>query len=166
MREPLFTSPKDALPVMRELLASGASFPIRVTGNSMVPFLHHGKETVTVAPVTRPLRKGDIVFYTRGTKNTVHAEGKPGEGPAVESEPILILHRVYRLTDYGFIALGDAQMKKEPVSTSQVLGVVTEVRKSGKCYSEDRIFHRFLVTLWRWLYPLRPHLMRFFRTGT
>lgn len=156
MSEPLLLSPKEALPIIEDLLKSGASCPILVTGNSMLPFLHHEKETVIVSPVTSPLKRDDIIFYNRGTQIT--------EKDGVRTEaPIVVLHRIYKLTDYGCITLGDAQTKKEPVKTAQILGVVTQVQKNGKTHSVNNIFYRFGVMVWRWLLPLRPYLLRLFR---
>ena len=106
--------PRDALPHMKEILNGGGSFRLAVTGNSMLPFLRHGRDGVILAPVSRPVRPGDILFYLRGPENC-------------------ILHRVYHIRPDGVLIMcGDAQMGLEPIRREQVLALATHVERSGR----------------------------------
>ena len=49
----------------RTLLETAEQLPLLISGNSMSPFLVHGRDTVYLTKVNRPLRKGDIVLYQR-----------------------------------------------------------------------------------------------------
>ena len=49
----------------RTLLETVDQLPLLISGNSMSPFLVHGRDTVFLTRVKRPLRRGDIVLYRR-----------------------------------------------------------------------------------------------------
>ena len=53
------------MPVLRELLAQGQSVSLTVTGESMSPFLRHGRDQIRLAAVTAPPQRGDMVFFRR-----------------------------------------------------------------------------------------------------
>lgn len=42
-----------------------AALPLQVSGNSMFPFLTHGRDTVYLSRLTRPVRRGDVLLYRR-----------------------------------------------------------------------------------------------------
>ena len=49
----------------RDLLPQVDSLPLEVTGSSMAPFLVHGRDSVRLSTVRRPLHVGDLVLYQR-----------------------------------------------------------------------------------------------------
>ena len=86
---------------------------LTVTGNSMVPFLVHKRDSVILSAPDDIIRKGDILFYRR--KN-----GK------------CVLHRVKKITDHGLYFIGDSQNTIEgPLDKSCVLAKCNSVIRKG-----------------------------------
>ena len=56
---------QEYMEMIRALLEDGQEVSIIVTGNSMRPFLKHGRDKICMKKTDRKLRKGDIVFYRR-----------------------------------------------------------------------------------------------------
>ncbi len=134
------------LPLIREQLEQGGQVTLTVTGNSMYPLLTSGRDRVTIAPMTRPLRVNDVVFYLR-----------VGEIP--------ILHRVVRLApDGSFVCCGDSQLQPEPgLRPEQVLGIAVAFERAGRQISAASLRYRAASTLWRRLRPLREPLLALLR---
>ena len=53
------------LPLIQETLAQGKTFQFSPRGVSMQPMLIQGRDTVTLAPVDRELKKYDLPLYRR-----------------------------------------------------------------------------------------------------
>ena len=49
----------------RERLNAGETVPLVVTGGSMTPFLVHKRDAVLLSKIDAPVRRGDIILYTR-----------------------------------------------------------------------------------------------------
>ena len=98
---------KDIVPIMEEVIKSGGSCKLRVTGYSMNPTLRHLKDSVVlVSPQKRKPLKNEIVFIKRASRKHV-------------------LHRIRKIIDNDcFIMNGDAQQWTEVVRFDQVIGVV------------------------------------------
>ena len=132
---------REYLDTICALLAQGhSSVAVPVRGSSMVPFLHNG-DTVYLNVPTRPLKKGDIVLYTR-------PEGR------------YILHRICGIRpDGSFLIAGDAQQELELVHARQICAIVTSARHRGKLISPGSLYWWAYRHIWRWLRPLRHRLM-------
>ena len=79
------------MPVLRELLAQGRSVSLTVTGESMSPFLRHGRDQIRLEGVTAPPKRGDMVLFQR----------RNGQ---------YIMHRILRrLPDGNYALIGDGQ---------------------------------------------------------
>lgn len=126
------------------VLQAGGQMPLAVTGQSMEPFLLEGRDTVWLAAVDRPLRRGDIVFFHR-----------PHSG--------WVLHRVLRLLPDGCVVGGDAQMWTEPVRREWILAVMTARVRDGKPLPVNALRVRMYAAVWRALRPLRPRLLGLYR---
>jgi signal peptidase I len=104
--------------LFEDLLSRGAAVRVRVTGQSMEPFLHGG-EVLTIKPLAGGVAAGDVVFFRR---NDV-------DDPAI--------HRVVRiLRDPEGRTLvqtqGDAlNTADEPVEIRSVLGKVSVVERTN-----------------------------------
>ena len=87
---------------------------VPVAGGSMTPFLHHGDTVYLDLPDT-PLKKGDVVLYTR-------LNGQ------------YILHRIKKINkDGSFIMVGDAQQALELLPSRDLIHArVTAARHRGK----------------------------------
>lgn len=125
-----------------EMLRQGErNVSVPVTGGSMIPFLHHGDTVFLDLPDT-PLKKGDIVLYTR-------TSGR------------YILHRIRKVCrDGGFVMVGDAQQDLEYLpSREQIHARVTFARHKGRLTRPGTPRWWFYQHVWLWLVPVRHSLM-------
>ena len=72
--------PEELMPQLPQLLQQAQAVPLIISGNSMAPFLAHGRDTVYLSKLTGPLKRGDMILYRR----------KTGQ---------YILHRIYRVRE-------------------------------------------------------------------
>jgi len=107
---------KEKIMLFEDILKSGSTLRIRVTGSSMSPFLSGG-ETLNIKKVdVSSLRIGDLIFF------------KNNEGSA-------ILHRIVKKrptyqNSYIFQTKGDALRGMDsPVSADDIIGKVCTVEK-------------------------------------
>jgi hypothetical protein len=114
---------------------------VPVAGTSMVPFLRDG-DTVYLDLPDSPLKKGDIVLYTR-------ANGR------------YILHRIQRvLPDGGYVMVGDAQQELELIpDRAQIHARVTSARHKGRLTRPGTPRWWLYQHIWLWLLPQRHWLM-------
>lgn len=126
-----------------ELLRQGQRHvAVPVTGGSMVPFLHNG-DTVYLDLPDSPLKKGDIVLYTR-------LSGR------------YILHRIKKINkDGSFVMVGDAQQELELLPRREMIhGRVTSARHRGKMILPGQPRWWFYSHVWLAVVPVRHRLMR------
>lgn len=126
------------LPVLEDLLRSGKSVNLRVSGSSMTPFLVHHRDVVYLFPVEGPLRRGDIVFFRR----------RSGQ---------YVLHRIHHIDRDGMLYLvGDAQVEIEgPIHPDQAFGVVRQVLRKGQRMDRRNLWWQFFEKIWIRILPLR-----------
>jgi signal peptidase I len=112
-------SGRETYNLFAEVLRTGTSLRVKVTGRSMIPFLRGG-EFLTIRKVSSSrLRVGDLIFF----KNR---EGSP------------VLHRIVRKNnsageDMAFHTKGDALYTcDDPVRGYDILGKVFSIEKSAK----------------------------------
>lgn len=132
------------LDTLCQMLRQGVkTVSVPVAGSSMVPFLTDG-DTAYLEQPTTPIRRGDIVLYTRSTGRYV-------------------LHRVYRVCrDGSFLMVGDAQTQLEHIpSRNQIHARVTAVVHRGKHVTPGSIRWWAYRHIWLLLRPFRPQLMKF-----
>ena len=95
------------------LARDGPVPPMRIflEGDSMRPLIRRGRDRVTIVPLTRPLKRGDVVLF----------EAPPGR---------YVVHRVYRLRD-GFVqTLGDHCWYPDPwIPERHVLGQAVQAER-------------------------------------
>lgn len=130
------------MPVLRELLEQGASLTLTVTGNSMAPFLKHGRDQIRFEKPACPARRGDMVFFRR----------RSGQ---------YVMHRVVRTGADGVYLVGDGQQQVEgPIAPAQIFAVVTGVCRNGRWIGPGQFWWDFFAGPWLWLLPFRPLLRR------
>lgn len=135
-------TPQEALPAIRTALDAGRPCLLTVTGSSMLPFLRHKKDAVVLIPPMAPYRRGDILFYLRGSSQCV-------------------LHRIHRVQPDGtLLVCGDAQSELEIVQPAQIVASVSHIRRGGKLLDCRTRPLRFAVALWQLLRPLHTPLLR------
>ena len=133
--------PAQCMPLLEELLREEQTLCLTVTGESMAPFLRHGRDQIRFRRPDRPLRRGDMAFFRR-------ANGQ------------YVMHRVLRAEKSGALYLvGDAQQEVEgPIAPQQVFAVVTEVCRKEKWLRPGCFWWDFFAGPWLRLLPLRPYL--------
>lgn len=136
--------PEVLLPELLALLEQADSVPLTITGSSMTPFLAHGRDTVFLSKVCRPLKKGDMILYQRRTGQ-------------------YILHRICRVHPDCYDLIGDAHTVIEPgIRPDQVLAVVNTVRRKGKILKKGDFWWDFFAGFWLRIIPLRPALRKLY----
>ncbi len=124
------------LPVLMELLEQGESVSLTVTGNSMSPFLVHGRDQISFQKPSAPLKRGDMAFFCRVNGDYV-------------------MHRVLRAEEDGYFLVGDGQQEVEgPVPPGQVFAVVTKVCRKGRWIGPGDFWWDFFAGPWLRLLPL------------
>lgn len=134
-------SMEELYPLMEEILSSGGSFSLTVTGSSMFPFILGGRDQVTLSPVERPLKKLDLPLYRR----------RNGQ---------FVLHRIVRVEkDGSYTCCGDHQWELERgLKEDQMIALATAYVRKGKHLTNRNILYRIYRVLWTRIIPLRPYL--------
>lgn len=123
---------------LRELTEEGREVSMQIAGNSMSPFLVHGRDVICFRKPDRPLRVGDMVFYQRGNGQ-------------------FVMHRICKVRPEGYYIVGDAQVQVEgPVRREQVFAVITRVNRKGKWIGPGDFWWEFFAVVWPRVVPLRP----------
>ena len=121
------------------LARDGPVPPMRIflEGDSMRPLIRRGRDLVTIVPLTRPLKRGDVVLF----------EFPPGR---------YVVHRVYRLRD-GFVqTLGDHCWNPDAwMPERQVLGQVVQAERGRMIIPLDSALVRGWGCCWMVLLPVR-----------
>ena len=123
-------------PVLTEVLSSGGTVSLAVSGYSMRPFLKHGRDSVCLRACTeQDLKRGQILLFQR-------------------TDGAMVLHRVRGILSDGRLLMnGDGQAWCELISTDQVLAVVSSVNRKGHQMSSESVRFRLWSAVW---YPTRP----------
>jgi len=133
------------MPEYEALLRDGAELPLVVSGESMLPFLRPGQDTVFLKRPDAPLQRGDIAFYRR-------------------FDGSYILHRVYRAEPGMYWFLGDAQTRVEgPLPAQCVFAYVTAVRRGKQLIRPAQPLWRFFAGPWLKHVRQRPRFLRVYR---
>ena len=124
---------------VRMLLDEGREVLFTPKGDSMLPFIKNGRDSVVLASFSRPLEVGDIILVQIGPK--------------------YIMHRVFALDGDRITMMGDGNIKgKEYCTLKDVIGIVTEIHKeNGKVVKPGK--GRF----WRAIRPLRRIILAFYK---
>ena len=134
--------PEDLFAAVNQLLHDGYDAEFTVTGNSMWPFLAHGRDCVTLRKTeVSSLKKGDIVL--------------------LQAQTGYRLHRVTRLKSGMLQTTGDHNCyRDEFVPAGNVLGRVVWFTRKGRRISCSNLLYRCSSWFWRISFPVRPVLLR------
>ena len=122
-----------------QMETSGQSV-LTVTGSSMLPMLHHRKDSVVLELIKEAPRKGDLILYRR-------------------ESGAYILHRILRTDGDGYLCCGDNQWQIEPVGAHQLVALVTGFTRNGRHYENSHKGYRLYVWLWVGLHPVRRYIL-------
>lgn len=117
------------LSAVKEVVDDGGQFFLKITGNSMLPFLRNGSD---IAVLSAPLsvKKYDVVFYVR-------------DGGGV------VLHRIVKITGDFYDMCGDNQVDIENnIRRDQIIAVMNSYIKNGRAYSCKTISYKIKSVFW------------------
>ena len=124
----------------RQLLSNTRidELPLVFSGSSMTPFLVPGRDTVYLARLEQPVKRGQVLLYQRDSG-------------------AYILHRVYKVRQNTFTMVGDAQTQLEPgIRPDQVVAIMTHAKRNGKMQAPGCFWWEFFEKIWIRMVPLRP----------
>ena len=129
------------LPLILETLEKGHTVSFAPRGISMLPMLHQGRDTVTLAPISRELKKYDLPLYRR-------------------DDGAFILHRIVAAGE-TFTCIGDNQYELERgVRRDQMIAVVTSFTRNGHLVEVTDLRYQLYCRFWHWSRPARRFLGR------
>lgn len=132
------------LPEVEKLLGEGMRVTLKVKGNSMLPFIRGGRDSVTLE---RPdhLSRGHIVLARI-------AEGR------------YVLHRIIGTKGNTVILMGDGNCHgTEQCCRNDICGRVITIVKPHRCTPTDTPAMHMAGTVWRLLRPARRWLLALYR---
>ena len=132
------------LPEVEKLLAEGIRVTLKVKGNSMLPFIRGGRDSVTLeAPAG--ISRGDIVLARMG-------QGR------------YVLHRVIKIKDNIVVLMGDGNCRgTEQCMRHDIYGRVINIITPDRCTTTDTLSMHMAGTAWRLLRPVRRWLLALYR---
>ena len=138
---------REYVSVLKELSDEGKVVSMRIAGSSMSPFLCHNREYIFFTKPDRPLRRGDMVFYQRGTGQYV-------------------MHRIWKQDSRGFYIVGDAQTVIEgPVREDQIFALIIKVQRKGKILQPGDFWWEFFEHVWIRIVPVRRIILKLYSMG-
>jgi hypothetical protein len=132
----------ELMPMIAEKIALGGAVTIRVKGTSMRPFFESEKTDVTLTGIKQALHPLDVVLY---------------EG----NNHLFVLHRIVKINGDAIFVCGDALMKNERITASQVIAIVSSFEIDGKVTLSTDLCYQRKVRRWVASKPLRPFLFAF-----
>lgn len=129
---------------VERMLKEGINVTLRTKGNSMLPFIHGGKDSVILTG-TFLLCKGDIVLAKTDKDNYV-------------------LHRVIEISSQNVILMGDGNLRgTETCHRENICGKVITILQNGKKINPYSQKARWLSACWFRLLPIRKYLLVIYR---
>ena len=130
---------------IRRTLAEGKQVELKAKGNSMLPFIRDGRDSVLLERPTK-IRVGDILL----------GEYAPDS---------FVLHRFVRKENGRLVLMGDGNLRGEEkcFPGNIVARVVRITRPNGRSVDCDAWAFRFRSGCWRMLLPVRRYLLAIIR---
>lgn len=131
---------EELLPLIQERLDAG--YKVRYLpfcGVSMLPLLRQGVDAVEIGPLPEKLKKYDLPVY----------RGRTGK---------YIMHRVVDVKEDHYVCLGDNTYLYEHILPTQMLGVVTTIKRGEKLIPVSSRAYRMYCRIWCAIYPMRKVL--------
>ena len=124
---------------VEEFLHEGKEVKMVPKGNSMLPFIKGGRDSVVLTSCDRPLEVGDIVLAKVGDR--------------------YVMHRLFAVEGDKLTLMGDGNIAgKERCTRADVLALVKEIHKeNGKVRIPGK------ARFWRWLRPVRRYILAFYK---
>ncbi len=126
------------------LVDEGVSVTLPVTGQSMLPFLVGGRNSVILQKPEHP-QKGDVVL-------------------ARIEERRYVLHRIVSIVDENVTMMGDGNLSGvEHCLLSDIKALATHIVDGSKKYYLYNRKRRFIAVLWYQLRPIRKYLLAIYK---
>lgn len=126
------------------LVAEGETVTIMTKGNSMLPFIRGGRDSVSLERPER-LEPGMIAL-------------------AEVSEGVYVLHRIMTIEDGTVVLMGDGNLKgREKCRTTDVKAIATYIIRNGRRIDTAARRHQRQARIWKSLLPVRRWLLAFYR---
>lgn len=126
---------------------AGFSVVLKLDGESMRPLIRKQKDSVTVIPVYRELKIGDIVLFVR-------------------KDGAYVVHRICKINAGFVVTIGDNCVGYDaPVPVSDIRGIIIKAERDGKTINLDSAFSRFFGILRMYTRPFRMLLLKARRLG-
>ncbi len=144
-RKNMSISTSEYLDILKEQVNLGKEVSMIITGNSMSPFLMHGRDVIYFKKPEKKLRPGDMVFFQRKTGQYV-------------------MHRLYKIKKDGYYFIGDGQTEIEgPLPEAQIFAIISKVKRKNKVIDHKSFWWFFFSHIWLHLIPFRPFLIALYR---
>lgn len=120
-------------PVIQEVIESGGTFSLTITGTSMYPTILGGRDKVTLVKAPEKLKKYDLPLYRR----------ESGQ---------FVLHRIVAVAPDGtYTCCGDHQWELEKgLRQEQMIGLATDFVRKGKHFTAENRHYLRWVHFWVW----------------
>lgn len=126
------------------LVAEGETVTLLTKGNSMLPFIRGGKDSVVLEKKER-LEPGMIAL-------------------AEVSEGVYVLHRIMSVEDGTVVLMGDGNIKgQETCAVGNVKAIATIIIRNGRRLETAGKRHQRQVRIWKSLLPVRRWLLAFYK---
>lgn len=132
---------------VEKTLADGRSVELNATGNSMLPFIIGGYDTVFIRPQFQAgqLRVGHIVL-------------------AHLPDSRYVLHRIVSINDTEVLLMGDGNIHvTECCQPTDIIGVVTEIIHKGRSVDCNSRCEQRKAKIWGKLLPIRRYLLYIYK---
>lgn len=126
------------------MVEAGHCVPVNIQlhGFSMQPLVRRLRDVVTIIPLQRPLKKGDVVLFQR-------------------RDGAYVVHRVWKLRDSQVQTMGDhVRCADAWMPVTAILGLVTHVKRDERRFCIDTLAWRSMGRVWLALHPLRKGVRR------
>ncbi|MBQ8202840.1 MAG: S24/S26 family peptidase [Clostridia bacterium] len=113
----------------REALSESAQIEVLTQGNSMAPLFKEHRDIAVIKRPENPLKKGDIVLYTRNDES-------------------FVLHRIVRIKGEELVIRGDNNLNLErDIKADNIIGVLTALYRNGKYMQADSFIFKLFGIL-------------------
>lgn len=131
---------------IRELISEGKTVTITVKGNSMNPFVVHLRDQMTLGPwKDEDIKKGTVALV-----RDIHGNH--------------LIHRIIKREGNKVTLLGDGNVKQTETATlDNVIGILYDITRKGRTYSQKSFTWRFYSAIWMFLTPVRRYPLGLWR---
>lgn len=135
---------------IEQALAEHGEVMSSTSGISMYPMLRFRRDMVVIVKPYRKLKRHDVPLYRL----------KSGK---------LVLHRILKVKENGYVIRGDNLYKKEFVTEDMIIGMLKGFHRNGKYYDceTSRAYHAYIIynrlnypLRWLWRKNLKPFLSK------